>query len=57
MLKEYYTVNSFGSKEILIQKSRFIGYVKRAETEQEAQDFINEIKKNIMMQHIIVRLI
>lgn len=45
MLKEYYTVNSFGSKEILIQKSRFIGYVKRAETEQEAQDFINEIKK------------
>ncbi|HLQ84038.1 MAG TPA: YigZ family protein [Pseudogracilibacillus sp.] len=45
MLKEYYTVNSFGSKEILIQKSRFIGYVKRAETEQEAQDFIYEIKK------------
>lgn len=45
MLEEYYTVNSFGSKEILIQKSKFIGYVKRAETEQEAQEFINEIKK------------
>ncbi len=45
MLDEYYTVNSFGSNEIIIQKSRFIGYVKRVETEQEAHDFISEIKK------------
>lgn len=45
MLDEYYTVNSFGSNEIIIQKSRFIGYVKRVETEKEAQDFINEMKK------------
>lgn len=45
MLDEYYTVNSFGSNEIIIQKSRFIGYVKRVETENEAQDFINEMKK------------
>ena len=45
MLDEYYTVNSFGSNEITIQKSRFIGYVKRVETEQEAHAFISEIKK------------
>lgn len=45
MLDEYYTVNSFGSNEIIIQKSRFIGYVKRVETEQEAHAFISEIKK------------
>lgn len=45
MLEEYYTVNPSGSDEMIIQKSRFIGYVKRAETEKEAQDFINEIKK------------
>ena len=45
MLEEYYTVNPAGKDEMIIQKSRFIGYVKRAETEKEAQDFINEIKK------------
>lgn len=31
--------------ELVIQKSRFIGYVKRVETEEEAQAFIQEIKK------------
>lgn len=31
--------------EITIQKSRFIGYVKRVETEEDAQEFIQEIKK------------
>ncbi|MBM7551444.1 YigZ family protein [Thalassobacillus pellis] len=44
MLKSYYTVKLEGSEEINIQKSRFIGYVRRCETEQEAQDFIQEIK-------------
>ncbi len=37
MLEEYYTVNPAGKDEMIIQKSRFIGYVKRAETEKEAQ--------------------
>ncbi len=31
--------------EIVIQKSRFIAYVNRAVTEDEAQQFIQEIKK------------
>lgn len=45
MLNNYYTVKPEGSDEIIIQKSRFIGYVKRVETEEAAQEFINEIKK------------
>lgn len=45
MLKQYYTVNPTGSTEIIIQKSRFIGYVKRTETEAEAHAFIQMIKK------------
>ena len=31
--------------ELIIQKSRFIGYVKRVETEDKAKQFIQEIKK------------
>lgn len=45
MLSNYLTVKSEGTAEILIQKSRFIGYVKRTETEKEAQTFIQDIKK------------
>lgn len=45
MLPHYYTVKQEGQDEIIIQKSRFIGYVRRVETEEEAQDFIQEIKK------------
>lgn len=45
MLEEYYTVNQSGYEEIIIQKSRFIGYIKRVETEEDAQDFIKSIKK------------
>src|SRR5699024_5844792 len=45
MLTQYFTVKKRGSVEINIQKSRFIGYVKRVETEEDAQKFIQEIKK------------
>lgn len=45
MLTEYYTVNPSGEDELIIQKSRFIGYVRRVESEEEAQQFIQEIKK------------
>ncbi|MBY0123484.1 YigZ family protein [Bacillus sp. S/N-304-OC-R1] len=45
MLPRYYTVKGYGEHEIVIQKSRFIAYVTRAETEAEAQDFIGQIKK------------
>src|SRR5699024_8996911 len=45
MLTQYYTVNKSGSTELIIQKSRFIGYIKRVETEEAAQQFIDDIKK------------
>ncbi|GGF31193.1 YigZ family protein [Halobacillus andaensis] len=45
MLECYTTVKKQGKNEINIQKSRFIGYVKRCETEEEAQEFIQSIKK------------
>lgn len=45
MLEQYYTVKLEGLEQIIVRKSRFIGYVRRVETEQEALDFIHEIKK------------
>lgn len=45
MREDYQTVRSFGESEYTIQKSKFLSYVKRTETEEEAIDFINEIKK------------
>lgn len=57
MLPYYYTVKQEGQDEIIIQKSRFIGYVRRVETEEEALAFIQEIKKNIMTQLITVPVI
>src|SRR5690625_4362118 len=45
MLKDYYTIKETGSDQVIIRKSRFIGYVKRVETEDDAVQFINKIKK------------
>lgn len=45
MLTTYFTVKTEGSHEIVIQKSRFIGHVKRVETEEEAIHFVQKIKK------------
>lgn len=45
MRKDYKTVKGYGEREIVISKSRFIGYVNRAETEEEALNFIDSIKK------------
>lgn len=45
MLATYFTVKQTAIEEIIIQKSRFIGHVARVETEEEAQQFIQEIKK------------
>lgn len=45
MLPRYFTVKEYGEHEIIIQKSRFIAQIKRAETEAEAQAFIQEVKK------------
>ncbi|WP_226529272.1 YigZ family protein [Metabacillus niabensis] len=45
MLSHYYTVKGYGEHEIIIQKSRFICYVERVTTEEEAIGFIQKIKK------------
>ena len=45
MKKEYKTIHEYGEDEIIIEKSRFIGYAKPIETEEEAIDFVNDIKK------------
>ncbi|MCM3763493.1 YigZ family protein [Neobacillus niacini] len=45
MLPRYLTVKQTGEHEIVIQKSRFIAHIARAETEQAAQEFIQAIKK------------
>jgi len=45
MRNDYKTVKGYGESEIVLSKSRFITYVDRAETEEEALNFINKIKK------------
>lgn len=45
MLKEYSTIIESGIGEIVEKKSRFIGYIRHVETEEEAATFIMEIKK------------
>lgn len=45
MRKDYFSVKGYGECEINISKSRFITYVNRTETEEEALAFIDNIKK------------
>ncbi|WP_313892613.1 YigZ family protein [Psychrobacillus sp.] len=45
MRNNYQTVKGHGESEIIIQKSRFLTYVNRAETEEDAVDFIYSIKQ------------
>lgn len=42
---DYMTVHEFGSDEYVVEKSRFIGYAKPAKSEEEAREFIAEIKE------------
>ncbi|TWT27942.1 YigZ family protein [Planomicrobium sp. CPCC 101110] len=44
MRENYKTVGEIADAEIIIQKSRFIGYAARAETEKGAIEFIDSIK-------------
>ncbi len=41
----YKTLHKFGVDEYIVEKSTFIGYAKPIKTEEEAIEFINEIKK------------
>ena len=45
MIKVYRTVAGYGCREIEIQRSRFIAYVERAESEAAAQEFIAGLRK------------
>jgi uncharacterized YigZ family protein len=45
LLERYFTVKGYGETEIEINRSRFICYVDRAETEAAAQAFIASINK------------
>lgn len=45
MLPSYLTIKGYGEHEIVIEKSRFIAHITRAETEKEAIEFIQSIKK------------
>jgi uncharacterized YigZ family protein len=45
MLSRYSTVRQYGSQEIIIKKSRFIGHARPAATEEEAIAFIEGLKK------------
>lgn len=40
----YFTVKGSATSEFQEKKSTFIGYIKRVNTEDEAKDFVNEIK-------------
>lgn len=44
MNSNYYTIKKSSSHEIIIQRSRFICHLKRTDSEQQAQEFINEIR-------------
>lgn len=44
-MSNYRTLHEFGMDEITIEKSVFIGYAKPIKSEEEALEFINEIKK------------
>lgn len=44
-MKLYKTLHEFGCDEYIVEKSRFIGYAKPIKTEEEAKEFIEEIKK------------
>ena len=44
-MKEYKTIIEPGTGEIVEKKSRFIGYVRHTESEEEALAFVNEIRK------------
>ena len=44
-MNEYKTIIEAGMGEIVEKKSRFIGYVRHTESEEEALAFINEIRK------------
>lgn len=44
-MKSYRTLHEFGTDEFTVEKSVFIGHAKPVETEEEAREFIDEMKQ------------
>lgn len=44
-MDSYKTLHQYGVDEYIVEKSTFIGYAKPIKTEEQAVDFVNEIKK------------
>ncbi|WP_434797601.1 YigZ family protein [Terrisporobacter vanillatitrophus] len=44
-MSSYKTLHKFGEDEYIVEKSTFIGYAKPIKTEEEAIEFVNEMKK------------
>lgn len=44
-MEEYLTIRREATAEVIIEKSRFIAYCKKVETQQEAEEFITQIRK------------
>ncbi|KFN90343.1 hypothetical protein TMU3MR103_1544 [Tetragenococcus muriaticus 3MR10-3] len=57
MQDTYRTIQKNGQAEIEIKKSRFICSLKRVYTEEEAKDFIQQLKKNTGKPPTIVVLL
>ena len=53
-MSTYKTLHEFGTDEIIIDKSTFIGYAKPIKTEEDAIEFINEIKKKHKIDYTTV---
>ena len=52
--EEYILLKKGAEAELVEKKSRFIATIRPVSTEDEAAAFIEEIKRNIMMQDITV---
>lgn len=44
-MSSYKTLHKFGEDDYIVEKSTFIGYAKPIKTEEEAIEFVNEMKK------------
>ena len=43
-MSNFYTIEDYGTDEFVEKKSKFIGYIKHVETEEDANEFIGSIK-------------
>lgn len=56
MVKIMYTISENVKNEIIIKNSRFITIIAKIKTKEEAISILNQVKKTILKQRIIVIL-